>query len=102
MNKPSLYDLLRRRSFLHGAWSKVRENGLRSLSKDTREKVRAFDTEAYRHLRRIEDQLRNRRFVFQPQFGVVVRKPRKKPRPLVVGPIPNRIVQRAILDVLQK
>ncbi len=101
MGNKSLYDIVRSRQVLYGSWRKVRENGLRSLSKDTREKTKAFDVDSHRHIRRIEDQLRNKKFKFSAQVGIVVRKSGKKPRPLVVSPISNRIVQRAILDVLQ-
>src|SRR5659263_101520 len=99
MGNKSLYDIVRSRQVLYGSWRKVRENGLRSLSKDTREKTKTFDIDSHRYIRRIEDHLRKKIFKFAPQTGIVVRKSGKKPRPLVVSPIPNRIVQRAILDV---
>lgn len=35
------------------------------------------------------------------QRGVLKRRPGKKPRPIVVSPVTNRIVQRAILETLQ-
>lgn len=101
MTTPTPFTLVRRQSVLQNAWRKVRENGIRSQSEDTREKVKRFDSEAFRHLRRIEDQLRGRRFRFEPQKGIAKRRPGKSPRPLVVAEVKNRIVQRAILDVLQ-
>ncbi len=38
---------------------------------------------------------------FLPAEGLLIPRKGKKPRPLVKSPIPNRIVQRAILEVLQ-
>jgi RNA-directed DNA polymerase len=99
--KRSLYQQVRGRALLHGAWRRVRENGLASLSAETRDAIKAFDADAHRGLRRIEDQLREHRFVFAPQTGVAKQRPGKKPRPIVIAAVENRIVQRAILDVLQ-
>lgn len=87
---------------LHSAWRKVRQNGLRSLSSETREAVKEFDASAIQQVRRIDRQLREEKFEFIPQKGILKKRPGKKPRPLVVGAIKNRIVQRAILDVLQQ
>lgn len=87
---------------LHSAWRKVRENGLRSLSSETREAIREFDASALQKIRPIDRQLRQGKFEFIPQKGVLKKRPGKNPRPLVVGAIKNRIVQRAILDVLQQ
>ena len=53
------------------------------------------------HLRRIQGHLYRRHFVFDGQHGVVKTKSTGKKRPIVVAPINNRIVQRAILNVLQ-
>src|SRR5260370_34716264 len=94
--------IVRKRDVLHSAWRKVRENGLSSLSQDTREQVFAFDADAAKVLRRISDQLRRGRFEFVPQKGVAKKRKGKSPRPLVIGAIENRVVQRAILDVLQE
>lgn len=100
MNR-TLYQQVRGRVLLHGAWRRVRENGLASLSAETRDAIKAFDADAHRGLRRIEDQLRENRFVFALQTGVAKQRPGKKPRPIVIAAVENRIVQRAILDVLQ-
>lgn len=98
----TLYQQVRGRAVLHGAWRRVKENGLASLSAETRDAIKALDADAHRGLRRIEDQLRKDRFVFAPQTGVAKQRPGKKPRPIVVAAVENRIVQRAILDVLQE
>jgi len=54
-----------------------------------------------KHLQRIAKQLRKDRFCFQPGQGTPVTRSGKKHRPLVKAPIEARIVQRALLDVLQ-
>lgn len=87
---------------LYEAWRKVRENGLRSPSLETQNAIREFEGSLIRHIRRINRQLRVGTFHFIPQTGVLKKRPGKRPRPLVVGAIQNRIVQRAILDVLQE
>lgn len=86
---------------LYGAWRKVRENGQKSVSLETQNAITEFEASAPKHLRRIDRHLRLETFHFTPQIGILKKRPGKKPRPLVVGAIPNRIVQRAILDVLQ-
>src|SRR5437667_5213457 len=84
------------------AWLLVRANGRASRSSETREEVRRFDERSAVYLRRIADQLRARRFRFQPGRGVLIPREGKTPRPLVVGSIGDRIVQRRILDILQR
>lgn len=99
--KRTLYQQVRSRTVLHKAWRHVRKNGLSSLSIETQNAIKQFDEDAHRRLRRIEDQLRKHRFVFAPQTGVAKQRSGKKPRPIVIAAVENRIVQRAILDVLQ-
>jgi len=51
-------------------------------------------------LKNIQRALSKKQFVFAPQTGVAPAKPNGKRRPIVLAPIPNRIVQRALLDAL--
>ncbi len=88
-------------SNLKRAWQKVYENGIKSKSEQTRSEVRAFANEADRNIDRIYRKLHQKKWEFEPAFGVLKSRPRKKPRPIVVSPIGNRIIQRSILDVLQ-
>ncbi len=90
-----------RRTTLFHAWRKVRENGLHSLSDETRQEISQFDAMAASRLDRILHHLSHHRFEFRAQKGVPVRRTGKKARPLVIAAIENRVVQRAILDVLQ-
>jgi retron-type reverse transcriptase len=92
---------VRKTAVLTKAWRKVRANGFASACHQTRDEIRVFDAEAHRHIRRIASDLQKERFVFDPQFGVLQTRAGKKPRPIVVATVKNRIVQRAILDVLQ-
>ena len=98
-----LYKRVRSRSVLHRAWRVVRESGLSSLSSETERNTKSFDENSVNNLERLADQLRNRRFKFENEIGKALPKGRGKPgrRPLVVAPIANRIVRRAILDILQ-
>ncbi|MBM4440342.1 MAG: hypothetical protein FJ027_07970 [Candidatus Rokubacteria bacterium] len=96
-----LFRRVRTIGVLLGAWRVVRENGLSSPNQRTRSEVRSFEPSALRHLRRIQTDLKSGRFEFDPQIGILQPRPGKKPRPIVVATLKNRIVQRAILDVVQ-
>jgi retron-type reverse transcriptase len=96
-----LMRVLCRRNTLFQAWRKVRENGIHSLSDETRQEIHQFDAVAAKRLDQILHHLSHHRFQFHPQKGVAKRRAGKTPRPLVVAAIENRVVQRAILDVLQ-
>jgi retron-type reverse transcriptase len=101
--KRSHYFKVRERERLRKAWLKVRENGLASRSEKTVTLIREFEKRAEKEIERIYRQLQQNKWTFAPGEGVPIpRGPEKKPRPLVVSPIPNRIVQRSILDVLQE
>ena len=52
-------------------------------------------------LRGLQEALRKGEFKFSLQRGVLQRRKGKDPRPIVVSPVTNRIVQRAILETLQ-
>jgi RNA-directed DNA polymerase len=101
--KRSHYFKVRERGRLRNAWLKVRENGLASRSEKTVNLIREFDKGAEKQIELIYRQLQQNKWTFAPGEGVAIpRGPSKKPRPLVISPIPNRIVQRSILDVLQE
>ena len=96
-----LYRDVRRMAVLVNAWKRVRENGLASKRPQTVDEIKAFDRESHRLLPSIQSHLQKNRFAFAPQVGVLLPRPGKKPRPIVIAAVTNRIVQRAILDVLQ-
>lgn len=95
-----LYKEVRKTRTLEAAWRRVRSRGLASASKEIRAEVAQFDEFPSRNLRKIQDRLRTNTFSFAPQKGVVAARPGKSSRPIVISPINNRIVQRAILDTL--
>ena len=93
---------VRRLDVLLQAWHAIRRNGETSRSRKTREEIRTFGAELPRKLRRIQERLRRPPYQFARQLGATPQKAKGKgKRPLVVAPIEDRIVQRAILDVLQ-
>lgn len=99
--KKGEYDTVRTERALYAAWSVVRANGLSSSSHETREEVKKFDQGLPRNIQRIARQLREGKFVFAHAKGLLLKKKSGGSRPVVVAPIPSRIVQRAILDVVQ-
>lgn len=86
---------------LRRAWATVLENGRTSKCKKTRDEIDQFKQKAETNLGRINRHLREDKFSFPPSIGIPLSRPGKKFRPLVVSPIVSRIVQRAILNVLQ-
>ena len=98
-----LYARLRSRTVLHRAWAKVRASGLTSDSENTRRITLQFDENWLRNLERIARDLKDYRFEFAGEVGIAPpkRKGKMGVRPLVLAPIRNRVVRRAILEVLQ-
>jgi hypothetical protein len=97
------YKRLRTGTVLHRAWSKVRTSGLSSESQQTKQDTRRFEKDWLAGLERIRGQLKDRSFVFEGEKGITPPKGKGKSgvRPIVLTPIANRIVRRAILEVLQ-
>ncbi|WP_267269924.1 reverse transcriptase/maturase family protein [Pseudomonas protegens] len=96
-----LYFEVRRVKTLQNAWRVVKSSAQFSSSEEIRNSANEFEAEYISNLRRIQSQLKKESFVFKPQKGIAKKRPGKVPRPLVISPIENRIVQRAILDLLQ-
>lgn len=74
-----------------------------SQSTETRQQIGEFDENSLGLLNRIQKQLRENRFHFAAQTGLPIEKKKGsgKHRPVILAPIMNRVVQRALLDVLQ-
>jgi RNA-directed DNA polymerase len=88
---------------LRKAWSKVRANGLGSTVKATVTTTKDFDRNAEYRLKQIQKKIRTQTFKFAPQLGILKSKgPGKGFRGIVVSPLENRIVERALLDCLQE
>lgn len=86
---------------LYRAWTTVRANVLASGSDEFKAEVQSISESPLPYLRRIQARLQRRKFQFAAQKGVLKKRRGKSPRPIVVSPIENRIVQRALLNVLQ-
>jgi len=96
-----LYRQVRLMKTLSSAWRVVRASCMQSSSNDIRNEAIEFEADSFRQLKSIQNKLQKKKFEFLPQHGIAKKRPGKSSRPLVIAPIPNRIVQRAILDVLQ-
>jgi hypothetical protein len=102
MQRQPLAQQVRHTEVLLTAWHAIRRNGETSTSRRTREEVKEFGAELPRRLRSLQERLRKAPYQFAKQVGVTPEKAKGKgKRPLVVAPLADRIVQRAILDVLQ-
>jgi hypothetical protein len=76
---------------------------LRSESERTRQDILRFDENWLNNLDRIRECLQKEAFAFADEKGLALPKAKGKPglRPLVVAPIANRVVRRALLEILQ-
>jgi hypothetical protein len=103
---PSLYDKVRTSSNMFAAWRHVKKSALRSSNKKIRGHASEFEHHHQTHIKTLQTQLRKNRFKFDDVEGVLkdkkIRESQgKNPRPIAIGTIRNRVVQRAILQVLQ-
>ena len=87
---------------LHKAWRRIRGNGARSKAEETRSAIEDFDHTANRNITRIQKRLRTDAFEFDPQKGVLKTKSSGGKRGIVMASVHNRIVERALLDTLQR
>lgn len=102
MNQKNLNQKVRSSRTLWRAWQAIRENGRLSKSKETQDQIRAFDQEAISRIDKIYRKLFKGQYKFDPAIGISQKKKGKsKERPLVMASVSNRVVQRAILDVIQ-
>lgn len=95
-----LYRHIHNINTLYAAWRKVRSSALGSSSEKIRNEAKDFEARMPGSLREIQSALTKKQFFFAPQTGVAPAKPNGSRRPIVLAPIPNRIVQRALLDAL--
>jgi RNA-directed DNA polymerase len=86
---------------INTAWRSVREKSIRSASGTIRNEVSEFEERSPQNIKSIQDRLRKGSFSFKPQLGVAKKRPGKSSRPIVISSIENKVVHRAILDVLQ-
>lgn len=101
-----LCDRVRTESNMFAAWRHVKRSALNSANGEIRGAAAEFEHQHQRHIRRSIDQLRTGKFQFDEVLGVLAdQKSREKvgkdPRPIAIATLKNRVVQRAILQVLQ-
>ncbi|MDX8465407.1 reverse transcriptase domain-containing protein [Mesorhizobium sp. VK23B] len=89
-------------SVLVAAWHAIRRNAETSQQEKTKLQARKFGENLPANLRQLQERLRLG-YRFDKAYGATPPKGPGKPgkRPIVVAPLEDRIVQRAILDVLQ-
>lgn len=100
--KANLFKQVRSKKVLLRAWQVISSNAQTSRSWETRQKAEDFARDIPRNLRRLQNRLRAG-YQFEKPQGLVVSKGSGKTgqRPLLVAPLEDRIVRRAILEVLQ-
>ncbi len=87
--------------FAWPAWQAIRENGVSSKSHETRDEIKKFEKDLISNLQSLVARLSKKTFKFVPAKGIAKKRKDKKSRPIVMAPLESRIVQRAILDVIQ-
>lgn len=91
---------------LENAWRVIQQNGRASNSPKVRLDLEAFAEDAQKNLRSLHWQLSRRKFRFGKARGMPIPKLDNKGqktgkiRPIVLAPVADRIVQRALLNVL--
>lgn len=96
-----LIDETRSLASLKRAWDHVRPRAMQSRDEKIQRERAAIEKDSLGYLRRLQRELAADVFVFDRQKAVLKRRTGKDPRPIIVAPLRNRIVQRAILDVCQ-
>ncbi|WP_420604506.1 RNase H family protein [Methylobacterium sp.] len=86
---------------LQAAWYKIRSNGRLSSAEETRAAIDSFGQNADQKLRQIQKLIRQGKFQFTPQKGVLVKKSSGGHRGIVMASVENRVVERALLNHLQ-
>jgi len=104
MTTPSLYDRVRERKFLLKAWRVIRSNAAHSGNRETRRAAEAFEDHLLANIQNIQRRLKNRKYRFKPALGIAAPKGKGKTgkRAIVVATVADRVVQRAILDVVYR
>lgn len=106
MTKQTLYESVRAEANLFSAWRHVKKSALNSPKPEIRGEAAEFENKHQTHLKRMGAQLRENRYVFSPVHGALKDKKArerkgKDPRPIAIAKMEDRVLQRAILQVLQ-
>ncbi len=86
-----------------GAWQAIEANAWTSQQAKSREQAKKFGADLHRNLRKMKRRLR-KGYTFSPVYGATPPKGHGKEgkRPIAIATLEDRVVQRAILDVLQQ
>lgn len=97
------YAQLKKTTLLWRAWRAVRANAAKSSSIVTRSEALDFEKDADHHIRSISQFLTHKTFDFLPGTAIPISKGAGKVgiRPIIREPILNRIVKRALLEILK-
>lgn len=95
----ALYQHLWREDVLWESWRRVRSNGGSGGVDGVN--IKAFEAVAHEELKNIADELRNRTYRAAPIRRVYIPKPNGEERPLGIPTIRDRVVQGAIVLVLE-
>lgn len=98
---PSLFRQLRQTKVLEAAARHVCAKSRNSRSGDIRRETQDFEARLPTKIRRLQEDLRSGAFQFGKQFVVKLPRPGKSDRLILVAPLRDRLVHRAILTVLQ-
>jgi RNA-directed DNA polymerase len=93
-------------SNLFAAWRHVRKSAASSTHPEISDAASAFEAESHKKLLSIQRRLSRNKYEFPSAKGVLKDKQKrrqegKEPRPIVVATLESRVVQRAILQVVQ-
>jgi RNA-directed DNA polymerase len=102
----TLFEHLRSEANLFAAWRHVKRSALNSPNNEIKGDAAKFEHQHQRYIKRLASQLREGSFKFNPVKGVLKDKKKrlaqgKDPRPIAILSIPDRVIQRALLQVLQ-
>lgn len=97
----SCFQQLRQTKVLEAAARHVCAKSRNSRSSAIRDETQDFQARLPTNIRRLQEELRCGAFSFGAQFVVKLPRPGKSPRLIMVAPLRDRLVHRAILMVLQ-
>lgn len=97
--KPTSYQKIYFNYSLNKSWNYIYAKGIKSDCSEIRNKMREFQTNSAKEIRKIYRELSAKKYKFGASKGVLQGK---KKRPIVISNIRDKIVQRSILNVLQE
>lgn len=100
--RTKFYEQLCRIDILRSAWHHVRSSITLSKDKKIKDKAKDFANNEFDKLSSLQKELKEHRFTFSAKATPIKKKGKKKERPVVnIDTVEGRIVQKAILDILQ-